>query len=44
MYDMFLKQLKISKKKVMKFTKNIIDNDFILCTIHRASNVIILEH
>ena len=40
MYDMFLETIKkISKKKVMKFTKNIIDNDFILCTIHRASNV-----
>ena len=40
MYDIFLDTVKkFSEIKIKKFINNIINNDFILCTIHRASNV-----
>tara|TARA_B100000242_G_C43013078_1_gene471039 strand:+ start:57 stop:1160 length:1104 start_codon:yes stop_codon:yes gene_type:complete len=40
MYDIFLDTVKkFSEIKIKKFINNIIHNDFILCTIHRASNV-----
>ena len=40
MYDIFLDtRKKLTRKKIKVFANNIIDNDFILCTIHRASNV-----
>ena len=40
MYDIFLEKYeKIKKKKFNYFDDKIISNNFVLCTIHRASNV-----
>jgi UDP-GlcNAc3NAcA epimerase len=40
MYDIFLETYKkVSEKIYPNFSKNIINSNFILCTIHRASNV-----